>query len=79
MTMFWFHGCISAISIDNIYLIFVYIYLSNLNKKFKPTWASLRILFLFYLKIYLTDAYIELIICQILSINSFNSYNNLMA
>lgn len=49
--MFWFHGCITAISTDNLYTLDVYIYLSNLYKELQAN-LGFRILSLPYLKIY---------------------------
>lgn len=52
--MFSFHGCINAISTDNLYILDVYIYLSNLDKDIQAN-LGLRVLSLPYLKIYLTN------------------------
>ena len=64
--MLWFLGCISVVSIDNLYLVHVYIYLSN----FKPTEGNWTIPFLiqkFILQTYRASYVLDIV----LSINSF--------
>lgn len=73
--MFWFHGCITAISTDNLYTLDVYICLSNLYKELQAN-LGVRILSLPYLKIYLTNIYKHYRAYYsdiVLSINSLNS------